>query len=619
MMILNNSQNFSSVYLFFSICFIIVFSNNILAQDIQTNLADEFLDGLPASVRDQIEVQNDIQEEKDIEDLFRSDTSLEKNKIILEKLKDQLKAIDQRFQNESDKNPGNALQIFGSQFFQSLQSSFMPINVPNLGPNYIVDVGDQFKLLLTGKLSELLELTVQRDGSILIPDFGKINIAGKSLSAAEEIIRVFIDESSVGVTPFLTLSKIRDVQILMLGGVESPGIYTVSGGSSILSVLNVAGGISQNGSYRNIELRRNGETIQKIDLYDIFVYGNYSVNNTLRSGDTVFVNPKSFDVAISGGVNNPAIYESTGNETIAQMLEYSGGFSETFSGFNTITVSQENIDSQGVMTLGFEDFGSYILQPRDSIIVPSFRSNITSAKQVTIEGMVNRPGTYFFNEGETLSDIINRAGGYKDNAYVYGAALFRQDALEKEKLFAQLNYADTVNYIVSSIGKPNININNSALDLLAEELRAYNLSGRVVADFYLENIESDPSKDIKLEHQDRIFIPSLQKVVYLFGDFKNSSNLSYNPAYSAKDYIDAVGGLKKSAFSELIVIDPDGKTHIYSANLFNRFNNIEIYPGSIIYAPRDIGKVSGVMYAATISPILSSLAISLASLNSISD
>ena len=126
----------------------------------------------------------------------------------------------------------------------------MPINVPNLGPNYIVDVGDQFKLLLTGKLSELLELTVQRDGSILIPDFGKINIAGKSLSAAEEIIRVFIDESSVGVTPFLTLSKIRDVQILMLGGIESPGIYTVSGGSSILSVLNAAGGISQNGSQK---------------------------------------------------------------------------------------------------------------------------------------------------------------------------------------------------------------------------------------------------------------------------------------------------------------------------------------------------------------------------------
>tara|TARA_Y200000002_G_scaffold59558_1_gene44957 strand:+ start:733 stop:2586 length:1854 start_codon:yes stop_codon:yes gene_type:complete len=606
-------------YCFYFLILFSIFSNYSFSQDIQTNLADEFLDGLPASVRDQIEVQNDIQEEKDIEDLFRSDTSLEKNKIILEKLKDQLKAIDQRFKNESDKGDSNTLQVFGSQFFQSLQSSFMPINVPNLGPNYIVDIGDQFKLLLTGKMSEQLELTVQRDGSILIPDFGKVNIAGKSLAAAEEIIKVYINESSVGVTSFLTLSKVRDVQILMLGGVESPGIYTVSGGSSILSVLNVAGGISQNGSYRDIELRRNGETVQKIDLYDIFVYGNYSVDFTLRSGDTVFVNPKSFDVAVSGGVNNPAIYESSGDETIEKIIEYSGGFSETFYGFDNITVSQENIESQSVITVNIEDLSSYVLKPRDSIIVPSFKSDINSAKQVSIEGMVNRPGTYFFKEGETLSDIINRAGGYKDNAYVYGAALFRQDALEKEKLYAQLNYADTVNYIVSSIGKPNININNSALDLLAEELRSYNLSGRVVADFYLENIESDPSKDIKLEDRDRIYVPSLQKVVYLFGDFKNASNLSYNPGYSAKDYVDAVGGLKKSAFSELIVIDPDGRTHIYSDKLLNRFSNIEIYPGSIIYAPRDIGKISGVMYAATVSPILSSLAISLASLNSISD
>jgi len=607
----------TNYYVFF--LFFIIFSNNSISQDIQTNLADDFLDGLPPSVRDQIEVQNDIQEEKDIEDLFRSDTSLEKNKIILEKLKDQLKAIDQRFQTESESIGSNVLQIFGSQFFQSLQSSFMPINVPNLGSNYLVDVGDQFKLLLTGKTSDLLDLTVQRDGAILIPEFGKVNIAGKTLSSAEQIIKAFIDESSVGVTPFLTLSKIRDVQVLMLGGVESPGIYTVSGGSSILSVLNVAGGISKNGSYRDIELRRDGKTIQQIDLYDIFVYGNYSVNNTLRSGDTVFVNPKSFDIAVSGGVNNPAIYESLGNETVAEIIEYSGGFSEAFFGFNTVTVSQENIDSQNIIDLDVKDLSTYVLKPRDSIIVPSFKSNIIAAKQVTIEGMVHRPGTYFFNEGETLSDIIRRAGGYKDNAYVYGAALFRQDALEKEKLFAQLNYADTVNYIVSSIGKPNININNSALDLLAEELRSYNLSGRVIADFYLENIESDPSKDIKLEDQDRIYIPSLQKVVYLFGDFKNASNLSYNPNYSAKDYIDNVGGLKKSAFNELVVIDPDGKTHIYSSRLLNSFNSVEIYPGSIIYAPRDIGKVSGVMYAATVSPILSSLAISLASLNSISD
>ena len=111
----------------------------------------------------------------------------------------------------------------------------------------------------------------------------------------------------------------------------------------------------------------------------------------------------------------------------------------------------------------------------------------------------------------------------------------------------------------------------------------------------------------------------MQKIVYLFGDFKNPSNLQYDSSFSVRDYIQLVGGLKDSSFNELIIIDPDGKTHVYSKKLLSRLNNIEIYPGSIIYAPRNIGKLSGITYASALSPILSSLAISLASLNSISD
>ncbi|MDC1131818.1 SLBB domain-containing protein [Gammaproteobacteria bacterium] len=613
------SCNILTLNLFSFLIISTISSIHLSSQDITTDLAEEFLEGLPASVRDEIEIQNDLADESELRSLFRSDTSLEKNKYILRKLQNQLDALDERFKNENSSKSKDELEIFGSKFFKSLQSSFMPINVPNLGPDYTVDVGDEFKLLLTGKMAEILELTVQRDGSILIQEFGKINIAGKSLDSAEKIISNFIKESSVGVSAYLTLSAVRDVQVLMLGGVESPGIYTVSGGSSILSVLNVAGGISSNGSYRKIELRRNGETIETIDLYDIFVFGNYSLNNTLRSGDTVFVHPKSFEIPVSGGVNNPAIFEALPEETITDLINYSGGFSEAFSGFDYVTVNQENLTSQNTLDLKVDQLASYKLSPRDAIMVPHFKSDIDSLKKVIIEGMVHRPGTYFFYEGETLSDIIQRAGGYTSNAYVYGAALFRKDALDKEKIFAQLNYADTVNYIVSSIGKPNININSSALDLLSEELRSRSLDGRVITDFYLENIKSDPSKDITIEDQDRIYVPALQKIVYLFGDFKNPSNLQFDSSFSVQDYIQLVGGLKDSAFNELVIIDPDGKTHVYSKRLLSRLNSVDIYPGSIIYAPRNIGKLSGVMYASTISPILSSLAISLASLNSISD
>ena len=203
-------------------------------------------------------------------------------------------------------------------------------------------------------------------------------------------------------------------------------------------------------------------------------------------------------------------------------------------------------------------------------------------KEVVIEGMVQRPGSYFINDNETLSSIIRRAGGYKDRAYSYGGALFRSSALSKEKYFAQLNYSDTVNYIVSNIGKPNRSVNSSALDLLAEELRAQDFSGRVVTNFNLSSIENNPAQDILLHDKDRIVIPRLEKIVYLFGDFKNPSNLFYDPTLTVKDYVKKAGGLKKSAFNEIIVIDPDGTSHLFSIRSLGFSNSSEIYPGSII-------------------------------------
>ncbi len=232
--------------------------------------------------------------------------------------------------------------------------------------------------------------------------------------------------------------------------------------------------------------------------------------------------------------------------------------------------------------------------------------------------MVERPGTYFVGDSETLGDLIKRAGGYKDNAYEFGGALFRETAIDTEEYFSRLTYSDTIKFVIARLSQPGINITADFGRLLSEELRSTISMGRVVAEFNLNKLREDPSKDLVLKHKDRIVIPPLEKVVYLFGDFKKPTNLSYNPNLNIEDYMKKAGGLNESSQKEIIVIDPSGVSNIYSKGLFTS-SNIEIYPGSIIYAPRDIGKIEGIRYAATVSPILSSLAISLASLNSISD
>ena len=592
-------------------------SVNLFSQVNNSLLSEEFLEGLPPSIRDEIDIKNQVNEEREIEELFRSETSLEKNKIILNKLSDQLNALKKRF-DEDITEDDNSLERFGSSFFKSIQSSFMPINIPNLSGEYILDVGDKLNLILSGEVKSMDGLEILRDGSILIPKYGKVSLAGLSLDQAEKSISAFFQTKAPSVEPTIQLSKLRDVQILILGNVVSPGIYTLSAGSNILSALNVAGGIDDKGSYRRIEHKRNGSILKIVDLYNILINGDFDYSTQFRSGDVILVKSSYKNIPVSGAVANEAIFEILPDETLIDAINYAGGFTEDYLGYGSLLVKRS--DLRGSKYVNFKDnsYEDVILKPRDSVLVPSFKNEIDSAKVVHISGRVKNPGSYFITEGETLSNLIVRAGGYTNDAYIYGAALFREDALEKQTQYAQLNYSDTVNFIISNIGRPGTSVNSSALDLLAEELRSQTPNGRILAEFNLDKL-ADGENDIRLMHNDRIVVPPMQKVIYTFGDFRNPSNSKYDPKLTVSDYIKLAGGLKESSFNEIVVIDPDGKTSIYNSKFSLFENGISLYPGSIIYAPRDIGRLSGVQYASTIAPIVSSLAISLASLNSIND
>lgn len=617
---LRSKSYFNSFFL--RICvliFGIFFLNQPIFSQNLSPLAEDFLEGLPPSVREEIEVQNEVEQEDALEKLFRSDTSVEKNKVILRNLQEEIKALELRL-NQTEDTDNSVLQRFGDAFFQTFQSSFMPVNVPNIGGSYIVDVGDVFTLTRNGKTNDTQQITVQRDGSLLIPGSGKIQVAGRSLQQLEKMVLELIEATQIGTRHTISLSELRDVQIVIVGAVENPGIYTLSGGSNLLGGLHVAGGVSLNGSFRKVDHRRDGNTIATFDLYDLFVDGNYSVNNTLRSGDTIFVHPANFLIPISGGINTPAIYELQENESLEDLIKFAGGFNESFYGFSQVVISRNLTQNRTLQAVSVSDLSSFKLRPRDSVMVPSYSYKAEDIYKVTIMGRVKRPGTYYVLPGETLSTLVNRAGGYEKDAYEFGGALFRKTAQDKEKLYAQKNYSDTLNYIVSSVGKPGISVSADVLGLLVEEIRANNFVGRVITEFDINRLKNQPELNTPLQNNDYIVIPSLQKVVYMFGDFKNASNFSFKPQNSIKDYISMAGGLKDSAYSELVVIDPDGKTQVYNKNLFSLDSrDVDIFPGTIIYAPRNISKISGVQYAATVSPIISSVALSLASLNSISD
>ncbi len=304
-------------------------------------------------------------------------------------------------------------------------------------------------------------------------------------------------------------------------------------------------------------------------------------------------------------------------ETLQDLIQFSGGFDESFAGYDFINVKRSDTAEHADIKVSTQDMDSFALVERDSILVPFFTYQPIELRKVTIEGMVNRPGDYFIEESETLSSLIERAGGYKNNAYPFAGMLLREGVKSLQTDFSQKIYSDTLNYLSSSITKAGTNFDSSVLEYIFAELKQQNFNGRIITEFDTSAINLNQELDTVLLDKDKIIIPELQKVVYLFGDFNSSSILPYNPEYSLKDYIRLAGGIRESASDDLLLINPDGKTTKYTMGILFFNDKAQIYPGSIIYSPRDIAQLDLLSYASVISPILSNLALSLASLNRI--
>ena len=364
------------------------------AQEFDSN----FLNSLPDDVRrdllNQVEEDNSLNEEQ----YRRPSTFIEKPEI------------------SSDR--------FGIRIFSMMQTTLMPINEPNFDADYVLDFGDTLQLQLIGTKSSIVSLLVGRDGSISVPDIGKIVVSGLSLEDASNLIKERIESLYIGVSAFVTLSKVRDIQIIVAGNVFNPGPYTLNGNSNIFHGLAVAGGPSELGSFRKISLIRKDNLIESVDLYDIFIYGKSSFGTRLRSGDTIFVNPAIQLNGVYGGVKREGVYELKDNETLSDLIFFGNGLEPDADSGNIFKEVFENGAVKNIKVLP-EEFSTVNLNDGNNVFIRQF-----PIRQVEISGAVKNPGKYRLNDGDTISDVIKRSGGYLPNAYTFGGILLNQEALK---------------------------------------------------------------------------------------------------------------------------------------------------------------------------------------------
>jgi polysaccharide export outer membrane protein len=217
------------------------------------------------------------------------------------------------------------LRPFGYDLFAGEPISFEPASRIPVSPNYILGPGDIVKVLFYGKINESHELEINRDGSIEFPQLGPVSLAGMTFSDAKKLLQQRIKEEIIGIEASISLGELRSMQVFMLGEAYKPGTYTISALSTITNALFLSGGLSDIASLRNLELKRAGKVVAKLDLYDLLLQGDTSNDAQLQSGDTIYIPTIDKTASIDGAVRRPAIYELKGQVTAQQLIELAGG------------------------------------------------------------------------------------------------------------------------------------------------------------------------------------------------------------------------------------------------------------------------------------------------------
>ncbi len=259
---------------------------------------------------------------------------------------------------------------------------------------------------LFGNVNAQYELPVTRDGILNFPEIGPISVAGLEFSEMKEVIESRIREQMIGVRSSITMGELRSMRVFVLGDVNRPGSYTVSSLSTVTNALFIGGGVAEGGSLRDIKIKRGGQTVKRIDGYDLLLQGDTSDDIRLQPGDVIFVPPVGDTVGVAGEVKRPAIYELHGETTVAQALDLAGGLTPIgYQGqarLERISASAERV----VLTLDLTDPADRATRIMDGDIIQVDPVLDRYSDSVRLSGHVYRPGTYQWRQNMRLSDLI---------------------------------------------------------------------------------------------------------------------------------------------------------------------------------------------------------------------
>ncbi|KAB5082187.1 capsule biosynthesis protein [Bacteroides thetaiotaomicron] len=403
-------------------------------------------------------------------------------------------------------------QVFGRNIFNTRNLTFEPSVNLATPTNYRLGPGDEVIIDIWGASQNTIRQQISPEGTINIQKIGPVNLSGMTVSAANDYLKNALNKIYNGLNNTtdptsdirLTLGNIRTIQINVMGEVVQPGTYALSSFSTVFHTLYRAGGVSDIGSLRNVQLVRNGKNIATIDVYEFIMKGNTQDDIRLQEGDVVIVPAYDVLVKISGKVKRPMRFEMKKEENLATLIKYAGGF-EADAYTRSLRVVRQNGEEYEVNTVKDIDYSIYKMRNGDVVTAEAILNRFTN--KLEIRGAVYRPGIYQLSgKLNTIRELVNEAQGLTGDAFLNRAVLYRQ----REDLTSEVVQID------------------------------------------IRSIMDGTSPNLALMKNDILYIPSIHDLedrgnVTVHGEVAQPDSYPYADNMTLEDLIIQAGGLKEAA------------------------------------------------------------------------
>ncbi|BDD00020.1 polysaccharide biosynthesis/export family protein [Persicobacter psychrovividus] len=400
-------------------------------------------------------------------------------------------------------------RVFGSNLFNASNLTFEPSVALNPSKDYKLGIGDEVRIEVWGASQQNYRLLINKVGAVVIPDIGPISVYGLSLGAAEKKIlkrlsTIFSGMNGSHPDTFaqVSMGQLQGITVNVIGEVVMPGTYTLPSTASLFNALYLSGGPNKIGSFRKVQVIRNGKIFKTVDVYDYLIHGNGSADLQLKNDDIIKVPTYDLRVVIQGQFKRNGLFEAKEGETLSSIIEVAGGFTENAYS-HRLEIYRKNGREQLIKDVMQDQFSTTVLHSGDSIVAKAVLNRF--ANRVQIAGAVFRPGTFELSDGLMVSDLIKKAEGLKEDAYLGRAYIYRK-----------------------------------AADM-SDEVLSFSVKGVITG-----------KEDVKLQREDFVTISSITDMretqfVTVSGPVMHPGQLKYGKGMKLKDLILMAGGFKIEA------------------------------------------------------------------------